>query len=150
MNIRRLLTLTGVTAVGGALLLSSLVFRNRRIPAVQRHTNSNNPRQLLDEAEHLFWLNNPIEAQPLYARAERLFARDRYGFNSRQLSSERPVRGSPYLVKVRLTIARTPQHVFAGGSVSSPPPTNHWQIVASKAFCHSGRQRHLRPNGYFC
>jgi len=73
MNIRRLLTLTGIAAVGGALLLSILVFRHRRVPELQRHPNSDNPRQLLDEAEHLFWLNNPIEAQPLYARAERLF-----------------------------------------------------------------------------
>src|SRR6516164_911351 len=74
MNVRRSLKLIGSAAAAGALLFGGLVFWNPCTPARQRHLNSNNPRELLEEAEHLFRLNNPIEAQPLYARAEQLFA----------------------------------------------------------------------------
>jgi CHAT domain-containing protein len=73
MNVRRSLTVVGAAAVGGALVVAGLVLWNSVTSARPRHPNSNNPHELLGEADHLFWLNNPIEAQPLYARAERLF-----------------------------------------------------------------------------
>jgi hypothetical protein len=73
MNIRRSLAVIGAAVAGGALLLAGFVLWSPATPARPRHPNSNNPHELLSEAEHLFWLNNPIEAQPLYARAERLF-----------------------------------------------------------------------------
>lgn len=74
MNVQRSLKLIGAVAAGSALLFGGFIFWNPRSPSRQRHPNSNNPRELLDEAEHLFWLNNPIEARPLYARAAQLFA----------------------------------------------------------------------------
>ncbi len=74
MKIRRTLKALGIATAGAALLLAGLVFWNPATPARQRYPNSNNPRELLDEAEHLFWLNNPLEARPLYARAAQLFA----------------------------------------------------------------------------
>jgi hypothetical protein len=73
MSVRRLLSITGAAVAGAAVLFSGLLFLRGSSAARPRHPNSNDPRELLDEAEHLFWLNNPIEAQPLYARAERLF-----------------------------------------------------------------------------
>ncbi len=41
--------------------------------AHRRHPNSNDPREVLQDGDYLFWLNNPLEARPFYARAERLF-----------------------------------------------------------------------------
>jgi len=152
MTVRRLLTLTGVAVVGGALLLSVLVFRNRRIPTRQRHPNSNNPRQLLDEAEHLFWLNNPIEAQPLYARAERLFeasgdSRDAFYSRISQISAtmessnllelsrylgeelRRPgIKNDPYL-RLRLLVVKGQVDLNLDG-VASRPVWNEVQSLA--------------------
>src|SRR5690349_13079293 len=72
MNVRRSLAV-GAAVAGSALVLVGLALRNPATPVRLLHPNSNNPHQLLTEADYLFWLNNPIEAQPLYARAERLF-----------------------------------------------------------------------------
>ena len=108
MNVRRSLKLIGAATAGSALLLGGFVFWNPRSPARQRHPNSNNPRGLLEEAEHLFWLNNPIEARPLYARAEQLFEAegdDRDAFYARisQIPAEMESRNladlSQYLAK---------------------------------------------------
>lgn len=74
MNIRRLFVWTGATAACAAVLCTGFVFVRSGSPPLPRHPNSNDPRELLDEAEHLFWLYNPLEAQPLYKRAQQLFA----------------------------------------------------------------------------
>jgi CHAT domain-containing protein len=73
LKIRRSLTIVGIAAGGGVLLCAGFVFWNPASPSRPRHPNSNDPRELLEEADHLFWLNNAVEAQPLYARAEQLF-----------------------------------------------------------------------------
>jgi hypothetical protein len=73
MNIRRSLTVMGAAVAGSALVLTVVALWNPVTPARARHLNSNNPHELLSEAEYLFWLNNPSEAQPLFARSERLF-----------------------------------------------------------------------------
>jgi CHAT domain-containing protein len=73
MRVRRIFGVTGAALAGAAVLVTSFVlFRSGSAPR-QRHPNSNDPREVLDEAEHLFWLYNPLEAQPLYKRAEQLF-----------------------------------------------------------------------------
>jgi CHAT domain-containing protein len=82
MHIRRSLILCGAAAAGGVLVFAGFIFWHPPIPARPRHPNSNNPHQLLNEAEYLFWLNNPIEARPLYARAEQLFEAEGDGRNA--------------------------------------------------------------------
>jgi CHAT domain-containing protein len=73
MRFRRSLKFIGVFTGSSVLLLLALVLWDPSHRPHQRHPNSNDPRVVLDDAEYLFWLNNPLEAQPLYARAERLF-----------------------------------------------------------------------------
>lgn len=73
MRVRRILGVTGTAVAGAAVLFTGFVFFRSRSSPRPRHPNSNNPRELLDEADHLFWLYNPLEARPLYKRAEQLF-----------------------------------------------------------------------------
>lgn len=82
MNVRRSLTVFGAATAGGVLVFTGFVFWNPASPSRLRHPNSHNPRELLDEEEHLFWLNNAVEARPLYARAEQLFDAERDGRNA--------------------------------------------------------------------
>lgn len=93
MRVRRVFRVTGAAVAGAAILLTGFVFFRSSSPPRQRHPNSNNPRELLDEAEHLFWLYNSSEAQPLYKRAEQLFrtkgdARDAFYARISQIPAE--------------------------------------------------------------
>ena len=166
MHFRRSLTVVGATAAGGALLLARFVLWNPAVPTLERHPNSNNPRELLDEGEHLFWLNNPVEAQPLYARAERLFEADgdrRNAFYARisQIPAEMESRNladlSQYLAKelrrpgidkdpylrLRLLVVKGEVDLNLDG-VSSRPV---WREVESLATSLGERQLASRASG---
>jgi CHAT domain-containing protein len=73
VRVRRFLGVTGAAAGGAAILFTGFIYFRSSSPLRPRHPNSNNPHELMAEAEHLFWLNNPLEAEPLYKRAEQLF-----------------------------------------------------------------------------
>lgn len=73
MSFRRSLKFIGLLTGSCVLVLLALFLWDPQHPAHRRHPNSNDPREVLADAEYLFWLNNPLEAQPFYARAERLF-----------------------------------------------------------------------------
>jgi CHAT domain-containing protein len=75
MGFRRSLKLIGFLAASFVLAIIGVMLWVPAAGSHRRHPNSNDPRELLRDAEYLFWLNNPLEAQPLYAKAERLFER---------------------------------------------------------------------------
>jgi hypothetical protein len=54
---------------------ATLAFNTGNSPhAVNAPETSRDPKALLAEATHLYWLNNGPKAGPLFARAEKLFA----------------------------------------------------------------------------
>jgi CHAT domain-containing protein len=73
MSFRRPLKLIGLLTGSCVLALVAFVLWDPSHGVHRRHPNSNDPRELLQDADYLFWLNNSLEAQPFYARAERLF-----------------------------------------------------------------------------
>jgi CHAT domain-containing protein len=73
MSFRRSLKLIGLLTGSCVLALVAVVLWDPSHTAHRRHPNSNDPRELLQDADYLFWLNNSLEAQPFYARAEQLF-----------------------------------------------------------------------------
>jgi CHAT domain-containing protein len=72
MSYRRSLKLTELLAVSFVLAFIGVLVWNPWA-SHRKHPNSNDPREVLEDADYFFWLNNPLEAQPLYAKAERLF-----------------------------------------------------------------------------
>jgi len=166
MNVRQSLTVVGTAAAGGVLLFAGFVFWNPATPIRQRHPNSNIPRELLEEAEQLFWLNNPIEAKPLYARAEQLFEAEgdsRNAFYARtsripaEMESSNLADLSQYLAKelrrpgidkdpylrLRLLVVKGEVDLNLDGLSSRPV----WQEVESLATSMGERQLASRASG---
>jgi CHAT domain-containing protein len=73
MGFRRSLKFIGLSTGSCVLALLGVFLWDPSSGSHRRHPNSNDPRELLRDADYLFGLNNSLEAQPFFARAERLF-----------------------------------------------------------------------------